>query len=61
MMKNVAIVYYFIKSSSSTTNMMDSVAPWFVLFKQTNDNKTKNIWTNVFEVKKSLNVNIKKS
>ena len=60
MMKNVAIVYYFIKSSSSTTNMMDSVAPWFVLFKQTNDNK-KNIWTNVFEVKKSLNVNIKKS
>ena len=61
MMKNVAIVYYFIKSSSSTTNMMDSVTPWFVLFKQTNGNKTKNIWTNVFEVKKSLNVNIKKS
>ena len=61
-MKIVAIRYYFTKSSSSTTNMMDNMAPWFVLFEQMNDNETKKIFGQIyFEVKKSLNVKIKKN
>jgi len=42
--------------------MMDNVAPWFVLFEQMNDNETKKIFGQIyFEVKKSLNVKIKKN
>ena len=40
---------------------MANVAPWFVLFEQMNDNETKKIFGQIyFEVKKSLNVKIKK-
>ena len=41
---------------------MDNVAPWFVLFKQMNGNKTKKIFGQMyFELKRSLNVKINKS
>ena len=41
---------------------MDNMAPWFVLFEQMNDNETKKIFGQIyFEVKKSLNVKIKRA
>jgi len=41
--------------------MIKNVTPWSVPFEQNNNNEIKNIWTKYFEVKKSLNVKIKRS